>query len=282
MSRHKPRKTGASLKPLMDVVITTAGRFDCLEKCLDALAACETSFPFAVHLIDNGSDSEERIRNTELFEADDDWKFPFDTKRLPQNVGFPRAANEGAGMGTAPLIMFLSDDVVVRVDTLQKVFDTFSNTENGVVGAKLLFPEDSVTPNRPAGKVQHVGLALNIRGEPIHPLVGWSADNPKTCISREVWAVTGACFTIRRELFEKAGKFDTDYGKGTYEDVSLCLRVKQLGFRIFLQANAIAYHHVGATAEKRKEPFPLGQNLQIFRAKFQNSGLLTWSEQVYW
>lgn len=277
--RHKPRNTGATLKPLLDIVMTTAGRFDLLEKSLDALVASQASFPYKINLIDNGSDSEERIKNSELFELDD---VPFETKRFPQNLGFPQGANEGAKMGTASLIMFLSDDVVVKPDTLQKVFDAFADPQIGIVGIKLLFPEDSVRPDRPAGKIQHVGLCLNIKGEPIHPLIGWSKDHPKTCISRDAWAVTGACLTVRRELFEKVGKFDVDYGKGTYEDVTLCLRVRQLGFRIRLLADAIAYHHVGATMEKRKEPFPLGQNLQLFRTKFGNSGLLTWTEYEIW
>lgn len=268
------------MKPLLDVVVTTAGRFDLLEQCLDVLQASVNAPPYSIRLIDNGSDSEERIKNSEIF--DDDYDVDFQTKRFPQNLGFPQAANEGAKMGQAPLIMFLSDDVMVKPDTLQKVFDAFADPQIGIVGIKLIFPENSTQPGRPAGKVQHVGLCLNIRGEPIHPLVGWSPEHPKTNITREAWAVTGACFTIRRELFEKAGKFDVEYGKGTYEDVSLCLRVRQLGFRILLRADAIAYHHVGATMEKRKEPFPLGQNLQLFRAKFGNSGLLTWSEWDIW
>lgn len=277
--RHKPRKT-VTMKPLLDVVVTTAGRFDLLEKCLEALQASAVTFPYSIRLIDNGSDSEERIKNSEIF--DDDYDVDFQTKRFPQNLGFPQAANEGAKMGEAPIIMFLSDDVLLKPDTLQKVFDAFVDIQTGIVGIKLLFPEDSVQPGRPAGRVQHVGLALNIRGEPIHPLIGWSPEHPKTLINREAWAVTGACFTIRRELFDKAGKFDVKYGKGTYEDVTLCLRVRQLGFKIRLLADAIAYHHVGATMEKRKEPFPLGQNLQLFRAEFANSGLLTWNEYEWW
>lgn len=278
--RHKPRNTGVTMKPLLDVVITTAGRFDLLEQCLDALQKSVNAPPYKVTLIDNGSDSEERIKNSAIF--DDEYDIPFETKRFPQNLGFPQAANEGAKMGSAPLIMFLSDDVLVKPDTLQRVFDAFADPQIGVMGIKLLFPEDSTQPNRPAGKVQHIGLCLNIRGEPIHPLVGWSPDHPKTMISQDVWAVTGACLTVRRELFDRAGKFDLKYGKGTYEDVTLCLRVRQLGFRIKMLADAIAYHHVGATIEKRKEGFPLGQNLQLFRAEFGNSGLLTWNEYEIW
>lgn len=281
--RNKPRhpKPEVTFKPLLDVVITTAGRFDLLENCLDAVLASQDPPLYSIRLVDNGSESEERIANSKLFDPDE-YEIDFQSRRLKDNRGFPAAANEGAGMGSAPIIMFLSDDVVLQPDVLHKVFDAFADPQIGIVGIKLLFPEESIEPGRPAGKVQHVGLCLNIRGEPIHPLVGWSANHPKTCITRDPWAVTGACFTIRRELFDKAGKFDLDYGKGTYEDVSLCLRARQLGSRIRLLADAIGYHHVGATMQKRKEPFLLGQNLQIFRAKFGNSGLLTWTEHEWW
>lgn len=134
-----------------------------------------------------------------------------------------------------------------------------------------------------------MGLALNIRAEPHHPLLGWSADHPLTSRHRgsdvmgwDAWAVTGACFTIRRNLFQKAGGFDLVYGKGTFEDVNLCLQVRQMGSRIYMDTSAIGYHHVGATVEKRKEGFPLQNNLMIFHTKWSQTGLFAWDEWLYY
>lgn len=275
-------------KAPIDIVITFTNRFDCLEKCLEAVYQEAQLIPLNVYIVDNFSPPDERQQNAGLFlyhpESDPQRGIKeFRVRRLTQIMGFPFVANEGAKMGRSPIIMFLSDDVVLQPGAIEKLLNDFQEASIGVMGVKLLFPPDSTDViGRPAGKVQHVGLAMNPRGVPIHPLVGWSADNPRTCITRDAWAVTGACFTIRRELFNKAGGFSLEYGKGTFEDCDLCLKVRQLGFRIRLDANAVAFHYTGATAEKLKQPFPLSQNLQIFQGKWAQSGLMIYDEWLYY
>lgn len=279
MSRNKPR-TSSPEKAVLDIIVTTAGRFDMLKLCLEKLDSFKQNLNFNVYLVDNASNSDERLQNEELFMWVHDKGFH--TKRLQQNVGFPGAANEGARMGSSPLIMFLSDDVILDTGAIEKILGQFADTKVGIVGIKLLFPDNSTSPARPAGKVQHIGLCLNIRGEPIHPLIGWSPTHPKTCISREVFAVTGACFTIRREIFQRLGGFNMIYGRGTFEDLTLCLQTKALGYKIVVNTDAIGHHYVGATAEKRNEPFPLQYNNMLFQSQFSQSGLMAWEEDKFW
>lgn len=274
-------------KAIIDIVVTTAGRFDMLEKCLDALyrEAQETSMNIII--IDNHSPAEERIQNNHLFEyhAEKDPKhniLNFRSKRLQQDIGFPGAANDGAREGKSPLLMFLSDDVVLSEGALDKIIRRMDDPAIGVLGIKLLFPLDSTSPIRPAGKVQHIGVCLDIRGTPAHPLVGWSADNPKCCISRECWAVTGACFTTRRNLWNKIGGFDLAYGKGTYEDMTFCMEARKLGQKIFVDCDILAYHYVGATVEKKQENYPLQMNQMIFASRYAQSGLMNWDAWTYW
>jgi GT2 family glycosyltransferase len=149
----------------------------------------------------------------------------------------------------------------------------------GICGYKLLFPDDSNDPNRPAGKVQHIGMASNIRGDMIHPLIGWSPDNPKCNVSREVLAVTGASFIVRRDIFQRVGGFDPIFGKGYYEDMDLCFKIRSAGKRVFVDTNAVATHGVGQTF-KSNEPPPIQQNQQIFKLRWWNS--MPWSEFEIW
>jgi len=277
----------SSVKPLIDVVITTAGRFDLLESCMDALYREAQSVPLTITLVDIDTRPDERASYKHLFEYQED-KDPskgvtqYKVHHAPTNIGFPAGANVGARQGRSPIIMFVGDDVELDDGAVGEVLQSFRDETVGVVGIKLLFPNNVSHPNRPSGKVQHVGLALNLRGVPIHPLVGWSPENPKTQISRDAWAVTGACFSVRRELFSKAGGFDLVYGKGTYEDCDLCLKIRQMGKRIYLNAHATGRHYTGANAEKRREAFPLQQNLQIFQTRWGQSGMMVWDEWTYW
>lgn len=278
----------------MDVVVTTAGRFDMLSKCLAAVYREAQTVPISLYVIDIASPSEERIENNHLFEYHAEYDpaagiNEFKSKRLQQNVGFPAGANEGARMGRSPIIMFLSDDVELEEGVLEKVLKNFDDKTIGVVGIKLLFPLNSTSSIRPAGKVQHVGLSLNIRAEPYHPLLGWSADHPNTIKRRnsdkpgwDAWAVTGACFSVRRALFQKAGGFDLAYGRGTFEDVNLCLQVRQMGSRIYMDTTAIGYHYTGASAEKRQEGFPLGYNKMIFQSRWSQTEFFAWDEWLYY
>ena len=197
MGRKKVQK---QQKPLLDVVVTTAGRFDLLRECLDALENNHGGIPIHTIVFDNGSDAEERLANNDIFEG----RKNFTTKRVSENIGFPRAANEGARMGKAPLILFLSDDVLVTENTINAMVKRMDDPKVGIVGAKLLFPEDSTDPRRPAGRIQHFGLSTNIRGDIFHIFVGWSANHPKVQKSREAFAVTGACYMIRRQLIKRA------------------------------------------------------------------------------
>lgn len=287
MTRNKPRKK-ANMDPLLDIVMVTAGRWDLLERSLDAMYREAQSHPVNFILIDNGSLMQEKVLNQHLFayspQKDAQGHVNWMTKRLPENLGFPAGANAGAKMGKAPLLMFLSDDVILQPGALDRVIRDMDNLKVGVVGIKLLFPPDSISPIRPAGRVQHVGVALNIQANPTHPLIGWASDHPKAMVSREnIFAVTGACFTIRRNLFEKAGGWNASlYGKGTYEDIDMCCRVRSMGHEIKLDAEAVGWHYAGATAEKRNEPFPLNENNAKWKTTWMNSGLFIWDEWRYW
>jgi GT2 family glycosyltransferase len=280
MSRN--RNNSPTRTAIIDVVVTFGGRFDCLETCLNALYREAKQNPISVILVDNASPAEEKLEHLELFQTYPKDLVSFKTKRLTPVRGFPEMANDGAREGKAPLIMFLSDDVELAEGALDKVIRRMDDPQIGVVGIKLLFPLNSTNPGRPAGKVQHVGHSMNIRGEVIHPLLGWSADNPKCCKSQEVWSVTGACFTVRRSLFNKIGGFNMVYGKGYFEDCELCMAVHQAGQKVFVDCDAIGYHYTGATMEKFQLPAPLMENLMTFRSRWQKSGLLQWRELDFW
>lgn len=277
MSRKQKHQSNP--KAILDVVITTGGRFDMLSKCLDALYKEAENTPLSIYIIDNASPAEERIANESLFFPRDDSNIvEFKSKRLQQSTGFPASNNDGARMGSAPLIMFLNDDVELHTGAIKEVLKSLDEPTIGTVGIKLLFSPYRNHPNYPQGKVQHIGLALNIRGDCIHPLIGWTPDNPKTKVSRDVIAVTGACLTVRRSIFNKVGGFSVEYGLGTWEDVDLCFKVRQQGFRVWVNCDATGYHYTNATVEKTKRGFPLQQNRMIFQTKWGESGLMAWSD----
>lgn len=270
------RKRHVKKKTLLDIIIPVHGRFDLLEMCLDALPSACGDITYTVIIVDNSSPKSE---------AD---KFYSDRKgvtviRNKSNKGFPHACRQGANRGHSPLLLFLNSDVIMDTGSIDQMVRALDEKEIGIVGAKLLFPEfveGLRTEIRPAGKVQHVGLMTNIRGEFVHAYVGWNADNPRVNQVREVYAVTGAALMTRRLVWKDVGGFDLKYGMGTWEDVDFCLSARDLGYNVIVEIKATGVHYTGATSEAYQIGYPYDQNRMIFMSKW--GGVLNWTEYLHW
>ena len=51
---------------------------------------------------------------------------------------------------------------------------------------------------------------------------------------------------MRREVFEQFGRFDERY-RVAFNDVDLCLRMRQAGYAVVYQPHAVLYHHESRT-----------------------------------
>ena len=161
-------------RPAVDIVICTGGRFDMLEKCLISIYANAT-IPITITVIDDGSDKEKKFKYPHLFNGTykSENVLRFTTRRNEVAKGFSSASNYGASMGKAPIICFMNDDIELKEGYFTGLDKVMKDETIGICGAKLLFPESSVDKRRPGGKVQHIGVALNVVANAVHPLVGW-------------------------------------------------------------------------------------------------------------
>lgn len=253
---------------LVDVALLTAGVVEpsVFRKCIDSIRSEMQTVSSSFYVYRNGNIPETRQAYDEILNTIPNAK----QKHNSNNVGFPAGANSAIRSGTSPLVLFISDDIILHQGTLDKLVKRMDDPTIGLCGLKLIFPEDSTDQGRPAGRIQHIGHAIDIRGEITHPLLGWKPDNPKCCISREVQSVTGAVFMVRRNVFIKAGGFFEGYGKGYFEDVDLNLTIRSLGFKVFIDAESIATHYTGATFIKRQEPVNMEFNKTILRSRKSN------------
>ena len=259
-------------KTVLDIAILTAGRSDLFVKCVESvLRQMEPEYKIYVH--NNGHPSAEY---EEIYK-----QLPEGSKviRSNQMSGFSDGANKVINAGQAPLVLFITDDVMIGDGVIDTLMYRMEDKSIGQCGYKLLFPLDSQDTTRPAGKIQHIGMASTIRGDMIHPLIGWDNENPKCNISREVLAVTGASFMIRRNVFQRVRGFDTVYGKGYYEDMDLSFKVRASGYKVFVDTQAVAIHYVGQTMKNEKD-IPYTQNSQIFKSRWIPS--MAWSEWEMW
>lgn len=280
MAKRKNQKQAQhqrSTNALVDIIIPVYRRWDLLEKCLQAIPKAAGNIPYQIIVVDNGSPKDEKEYFYKPYLSDS----RFVLVENKQNLGFPRACNIGAKRKFASLLFFLNDDVVLEPNSIELLVREMDDPKVGVCGMRLLFPDDvnlyglrSDQHVRPAGKLQHICLSLDIRGVPQHAFLGWDANHPKIMRLKDVPAVTGAAFMVRRGLYNKVGGFWEGYGLGTFEDVDCCFGIRELGYNIHTVPEAVGVHYTGATAFSEKISYPLSDNALKFKQR--------WSHRLEW
>ena len=269
----KPPSLVKYTPPICDVVTPFHNGFGFLKATLDSIPeALGKYYPKStVTLVDDQSDK------GKLSEFTPQINTKFRIIHTKSRLGYPGGCNLGANQGKAKYIAIITSDVVMKPRSVELMIDEMEVDETiGIVGPKLLFPENSTDPGRPAGKLQHAGLEMSINTNIYHVFNGWSADTPKANIRREPLALTGAMLVIRRTDWNKCGGFFIGYGKGTWEDIDLCFSIRYSQQKVIYEPLAVGYHYVGASVLEAKEGFDLRGNEMLFKLRWNTA--LTWSD----
>lgn len=253
---------------ILDVCVPVYGQYPATKDSINNLKnACE-NIPFKLYMVDDASKDYEE-NGKPFYEWLRTLDYPTNVTHLTKNGGFARTVNYAVNQGTSEYILVMSTDVVMLPDSVRIMVEHMQhNPQLGIIAPKLLFFPNSKDPQRPAGKVQSVGMFFDSMGNPYHPFSGWDNEHSLVNIVRDLNAITGAVFLIRRTAWNKVSGFSTDYGKGTYEDIDLSLRVKMAGYGIRVLPQATGYHYANLSVIGAGEGFPLEQNKNIFNAKF--------------
>lgn len=153
---------------------------------------------------------------------------------------FSRLVNAGAALATRPGLVMLNNDVRDLNAGWPAIMSGWLDEPGiGAVGVDLRYPD---------GTRQHVGLALDAQGLPAHLEPGRRTDGPQGLyrVPRTVFAVTGACLGIRTALFRELGGMDEDWPTD-FNDVALCLKVRERGFGIVWTPDIQGVHDESAS-----------------------------------
>ena len=128
-------------------------------------------------------------------------------------------------------------------------------------------------------RIQHAGVHLGV-GVAEHylkyeqyqdaylqrPSLNPAVPNP---VTRSFSAVTAACLLIRKEVFSELEGFDEELAVG-FQDVDLCLRAGNEGYKVLCDAEAVLFHHESASRNTNdfleRDPHP--QDTANFRHRY--------------
>jgi len=223
---------------MISIIIVTYNSGRCIGACLESLKDCGAE----IVVVDNGSNDDtaevvRRFPNARLLQAG-------------RNLGFAGACNFGARQSAGGALLFLNPDTARQtpLGPLEEVLRSAPNV--AAVAPRLVNTQ---------GKNQ---IGFNVRRLPTRAVLLFEIlllnrvfpNNPVNrryrCLdfdpekASEVEQPAGACLAVRRGSFEQCGGFDEGFFPLWFEDVDLCLRLRQKGGTIHY-CPQVRFEHAG-------------------------------------
>lgn len=163
-------------------------------------------------------------------------------RRWGRNRGFARAVNEGCRLSRGEWFLLLNPDISLAPEFVQGVLDladqlTAEDSRAGIIGFQLHNQDGSNQPSAgvfPTFPSTVTRLLLPRARRKCH-----SVSSRSRC--RVSW-VTGCCVLVRRECLQELGGMDERFFL-YYEDVDLCRRAREKGWRVWFEPKLHAVHH---------------------------------------
>lgn len=232
------------MTPDLSIIIVSHKARQWLGQCLGSLRA-HPEVPAEVIVVENGSDD----GSAELVGE----QFPEVTLVCnAQPQGFAANNNTGALASSAPLLLFLNPDTEAPPGSLRAMLEVMArHPECGVFGSRLLDSAGEV--ERSMGRfptLTSIAIDRLLQSLPaLRPLLERFSQRHFLGYEQErgVDWVTGAALWIRREALDRAGGWDGTTFFMYYEDVDLCYRARQAGYKVLYVPQSKLYHYHNKT-----------------------------------
>jgi GT2 family glycosyltransferase len=236
----------------LSIIIVNWKSADYLRACIESIYRETTGIDFEAIVVDNASgDDSERMVGEEFPQAQ--------FIQCGENLGFARANNLGFGHATGDCVLFLNPDTELRRNVLaQMVKHLRADLIVGAVGARLLNTDGSLQAScvqaLPTISNQVFDSELLRRCFPNWRGWGTQALFQKKLSPADVDAISGACFMVKRTVFERAGMFSEEYFMYS-DDLDLSFKIRKQGYIIQYLNDCEVIHHGGKSSSKREDYF---------------------------
>ncbi|MFN3521878.1 MAG: glycosyltransferase family 2 protein [Phenylobacterium sp.] len=230
--------------PMVSIIVPTRDRAKLLAACAEGVLH-KTDYPnLELIIVDNGSVEPETEALFQTLVADPRVRL----LRRPGPFNYSALNNAAAAEARGEILLLLNNDIeVIEGHWLAELVSQAVRPEIGAVGARLLYPD---------GTVQHGGVILGVGPHDgprvaghLHP----SAAREDTGyyghlrVARNCSAVTAACMALRKAVFDEVGGLDAVNLTVAFNDVDLCLRIREAGYGVVWTPHAELYHMESAT-----------------------------------
>ena len=220
---------------LTSIIIPTRDSSEMLSSCLESIYEKTVIQNFEIIIVNNHSKEEVTYS---LFE-ELSHKENFTIINYNHRFNYSAINNFAVKRARGDILLFLNNDIeVISPGWLEEMVSYAVKPEVGAVGALLLYPDATI---------QHAGVVLGIGGVAGHAYLHEKFENFKKDKQafrvQEYPAVTGACMAVERKKFEEVGGLDEKHLSIAFNDIDLCLKLLEHGYKNMFTPNAQLCHY---------------------------------------
>lgn len=243
--------------PKVSIIIPNKNNAAVLRTCINSILEKTAYNNYEIVVVENGSDEQSVFDYYDKITSDSKnvkvikWEEPFN---------FSKVCNFGAKHSDGEFLLFLNNDTeILDAKWLELMVGDCQREDVGVVGAKLIYPDDTI---------QHAGVYFSdhfdpsrING-PSHMYTDLDKDelgySYRAFLKSNVIAVTGACLMTKADLFSQFAGFDEEYIID-YSDIDYCFKAIDAGYKILIDPSIVIKHY---------ESLSLGARITTATARF--------------
>ncbi len=240
--------------PLVSLIVPTRDKLPLLRNCVDGILQ-RTRYPnFELIIVDNDSREPDTLTYFESLGNESRVRI----LHVEGPFNYAALNNQAVKSAEGELIGFVNNDIeVIEPGWLEEMVSQAIQQGIGAVGAKLYYRDDTI---------QHAGVVLGM-GEVaghVYKHLPRSASGyfGRLKMVHNVSCVTAACMVLRKHVFVEVGGLDETNLKVAYNDVDLCMKIRQAGYGIVWTPYAELYHLESASRGLGSAPDNLDRELR--------------------
>lgn len=228
-------KRDIQAESLVSIIIPFRDGLQLLQTCIESILSKTSYCTYEILLIDNRSTDALIIKYCKQLTEKHQ---KIQTYIFDNAFNYAQINNWAVERAQGDYILFLNNDTqVINAGWLTAMVEHIQRDKVAAVGAKLLYADNTI---------QHSGVVVSAIGA-VHSNKNME-DTTQGYFQRphyiqNISVCTAACLLVKKSVFLEVKGFDQTQFKIAYNDVDLCLKIRQAGYLITYTPYAKLYHY---------------------------------------
>ncbi|MEC0232692.1 glycosyltransferase [Paenibacillus alba] len=231
------------------IVIATYNKLEYTQQCIESIRNFTENDSYEIIVVDNNS------TDSTVAWLSEQKDIQLIVNR--ENLGFPKACNQGIEIATGDNILLLNNDTIVTSNWLSNMIAClYSQEQIGAVGPvtnNISYYQKIATNYATLDEMHGFAAMFNI-------------SDPRKW--EECLHLVGFCLLIKSSLVNEIGLLDERFTPGNYEDDDYSLRIRLAGYKLTLCRDTFIHHYGSASFKDNEAKSKYEQLLTTNREKF--------------